>query len=246
MTSVAVALSVACAARKAAVCHPCFWEYQDAALKAELVEVYGERRIDDPFLDAQRRLLVAIVAEDRSEACAARGAVVALQRQPSLQDPARALLAAEIAAFTAESCGDKPSPAFLAAAARARGASASWKARVYTEVAEGRFRPRFGTTTIARKLDVPPGTASFVLGASKIVVPAGARVGAQVERTVRDWLSYQLSWDEQDAPVAKDALLTWHEGARLRDLLDAAPAKIFPLTGSLAVRRAGSQFVPHR
>ena len=84
---------------------------------------------------------------------------------------------------------------------------------------------------------VPAGTRSFVLGASKVVLAPGTRVGAQVERTVRDWLSYQMQWDERDRPVPKDSLLTWHEGARLRDLLDAVPEKIVPLTGALAARQ---------
>jgi hypothetical protein len=92
---------------------------------------------------------------------------------------------------------------------------------------------------ITRKLEIPPRAASFVLGASKIVVPAGNPCRRQVERTVRDWLSYQLSWDEQDAPVAKDALYDMARRCRLRDLLDAAPVDVYPLTGSLAVRSGG-------
>ena len=239
LSCVSISLLAACTARKAAVCHACFWQYQDPGFKAELLEVYGERRIEDPFLDAQRRLLIAVVAEDRRAACAARDAIVALEGKAALADPARALLAAEIAAFTAETCEDEPARAFLVAAAKARTASASFKGRVYTDIAEGRFQPRLDSTVIARKLEIPPRAASFVLGASRIVVPGGSRVGAQVERTVRDWLSYQLLWDERDAPVGKDALLTWHEGARLRDLLDAAPVSVFPLTGSLAVRSGG-------
>jgi hypothetical protein len=201
-----------------------------------MLEVYGDRRMDDPFLDAQRRLLLAVVSEDPPALCDARGAIVELSGSDALTDPGRALLAAEIAAFTAGSCGADPAAAFRVASAKARGASQSWKARVYTEVAEDRFQPAFGEAPIARKLDVPPGTSSFVLGASRILVPAGTRVGAQVERTVRDWISYQLTWDERDATVGKDELLTWHEGARLRDLFDATPVKIFPLTGALAVK----------
>jgi hypothetical protein len=236
---VVTGLTAACAVKQAAVCRACFWEYQDPALQAEMLEVYGDRHMDDPFLDAQRRMLLAVVAEDGSTACAARDDIGRLDESGTLTDPGRALLASEIRAFTAEACGDEPRKAFLSAAAKARAASASWKGRVYTEIAEGRFQPVTGATTISKKLPVPPGTTSFVLGASRIDVQAGTRVGAQVERTVRDWLSYQLDWDEQDAPVPKDRILTWHEGARLRDLLDAASAKVFPLTGSLAVHTGG-------
>jgi hypothetical protein len=228
-----------CAARVPAVCRACFWDHQPAELKRELLAVYGDRSYDDPFIDAQRRLLLAVVAESRLGVCDARSAIDALIEAGELGDPARALIAAEIAAFTAEECAADPEPAFLRASSLARGASASWKARVYLDLAEHRFQPQTATTTIAKRLEVPPGATSFVLGASKIVIHPGARAGAQVERTVRDWLSYQLAWEERDAPADRGALLDWHEGARLRDLMQAAAVSVHPLTGALAIRRDG-------
>jgi len=54
---------------------------------------------------------------------------------------------------------------------------------------------------------------------------------------VRDWLSYQLSWDLSRRPPARDALIGWHEGARLRDVLAAVPARIVPLPGTLVARQ---------
>jgi len=237
-------LAAGCSAKKSAVCHPCFWAYQPAGFEQELIEVYGERHYDDAFVDAQRRLLLAVVIENRRDVCDARAAIVDLETSSTMADPARALLASEIAAFTAETCHADPAAGFREASARARGASESWKARVYTELAEGSFQPQFGEAPITKKLEVPPGARSFVLGASKIVVPAGTRVGAQVERTVRDWISYQLTWDERDAAVGRDELITWHEGARLRDLLAVAPAKVFPLTGALAVRHGDRWLAP--
>src|SRR5262249_36287779 len=148
-------------------------------------------------------------------------------------------LASEIVAFTAEDCGADSEAAFRQAAANARAAGESWKSRVYLALSERLFAPQFGESPIAKKLEVPPGSTSFVLGASKIVVGAGSSVGAQVERRVRDWLSYQLDWDERSGDVAADRLITWHEGARLRDLAAAAPIKIVPLTGAIAVRHGG-------
>jgi hypothetical protein len=244
LIALAATLIEGCTARRSAVCHPCFWEYQPAGFEQELVEVYGERHYDDPFVDAQRRLLLSVVNQSHGDLCDARASIVALESSATMADPARALLASEIAAFTADTCGADPAAAFRVASARARGASWSWKARVYAELAENTFQPSFGDTAIAKKLEVPPGATSFVLGASRIVVSSGTRVGAQVERTVRDWLSYQLAWDESDTPVGGSELLTWHEGARLRDLLDAAPAKVFPLTGALAVKHGDRWLAP--
>lgn len=217
----------------AAVCRSCFWKYQPDAIKKEMLQVYGDRRSEDPLLEAQRRMLLATVADDARALCRVRRTL------PAEDDPARALFVSEVLAFTAASCRADPAKAFRLAAARSRLASDPFKASVYTAIAEDRFAPQFGDATIERKLTSPKGATSYVLGASRIVVPGGTKVGAQVERTVRDWLSYQLVWDGADRPVAKSSLLTWHEGARLRDLLDATQASVLPLTGALAVKRDG-------
>jgi hypothetical protein len=221
------------------VCRPCFWDHQPEALKTELIANYRDRRFDDPLLEAERRLLLATVTEDRAAVCEARAAFARLRHRKTTKEPARALFVAETLAFTAASCGANPASAFREAAGRAAAASRYFKARVYSELARGTFTPRFGEAAIRRSRDVPKEPGGFVLGASRIVVGPRTRVGAQVERTVRDWLSLQLAWDGTDRPVAKDALLTWHEGARLRDLLDAADIDVLPLTGALAVRRGG-------
>jgi hypothetical protein len=196
--------------------------------------VYSDRTYPDPLVDAQRRMLLAVVTEDREALCEAREAIAALAGTAAARDPARALLSAEIAAFTAEPCGADPGGAFAEAAGRAQAAGQPWKADIYGSVARGRFRPKFGDSEIVRSLAVPDGTTSFVLGASRIVVSPGARVGAQVERTVRDWISYQLDWDGTGRPATRAALVSWHEGARLRDLLDAVAADVLPLSGALA------------
>jgi hypothetical protein len=221
------------------VCHSCFWNYQPAALEKELIAFYRAKRFDDPLLEVQRRLLVATVTESHGGVCAARRSLARLRGSETLQDPARALWAAETLAFTAASCGADPISAFREAATLAQRVHASFKAGFYTDLADGRFTPRFGDAAIERKLDVPKGATAMILGASKIVVAPGARVGAQVERTVRDWLSYQLAWDGADRPVAGPTLLNWHEGACLRRLLDAADARVFPLAGALAVWHDG-------
>jgi hypothetical protein len=218
------------------VCRPCFWNYQPKALEKELISVYRAKRFRDPLVEAERRLLLAAVVEDGKAVCSARRAFAALPGTSATADPQRALFVAEALAFTAASCGADAAQAFRVAAARARLASDPFKSQVYAEVADGRFSPQTGGAAIERKLAVPKEATSYVLGASRIVVPAGARVGAQVERTVRDWLSYQLAWDGADRPVARSSLLTWHEGARLRDLLAAADVNVLPLTGALAVR----------
>ena len=221
------------------LCRSCFWNHQPGTLRNELVAVYGARQFDDPLLEAERQLLLATVTEDHAATCRARAAFARLSGARESQEPARALFVAETLAFTAASCAADPARAFRLASAKANDASSFFKARIYADLAALRFTPRFGEAAIERNLQVPKDPKAFILGASRIYVGPGERVGAQVERTVRDWLSYQLSWDGADRAVGKGALLTWHEGARLRDLLDATGVKVLPLTGALVVRSGG-------
>ena len=221
------------------ICHACFWEHQPEALKAELLATLSDRHYPDPLVEARRRMIVARTAQDEAAFCSARKSLFPIAGPWALANEERALAIAETLAFTAKECGDDAKLRFETAAQIARQTGWTWKAEVYDSLAKGRFEPRFETTRIRRKLEVPSRPRSFVLGTSQIVVASGTRVGAQVERTVRDWLSYQLGWDESARPVRKEELLTWHEGARLRDLLDAVPAEIVPLSGALAARKNG-------
>jgi len=228
------------------VCRPCFWDHQPPALRQELIDVYGGRRYDDAFAEAERRLLLAVATGDEDALCRARASFEPILEEGPGADAARILLASEALAFTADRCGADAAAAFFRASARARAASASWKAGVYDAIAERRFAPRFGDAAIRRGPGLAPGIRSFVLGRSRIVVPPGSSVGAQVERTVRDWLSYQLAWDGRGRAVTRDALLGWHEGARLRDLLAATEVKVFPLTGTLVARQGERWLAPDR
>jgi hypothetical protein len=224
------------------VCRDCFWRYQPAGLEEELLAVYRAKRFADPLVDAQRLMLIATVTGDRASLCDARKAIARQRGSAALREPGRALLAAEMLAFTAASCGADPASAFRDAAAEA--AAEPFKAEVYRQIAAGTFVPRFGDASIEKRIAPAAHARAFVLGRSKIVVYPGEPIGAQVERTVRDWLSYQLAWDGADRAVGKDALLPWHEGACLRRLIDAADVRVRPLTGALAVRHGDRWVAP--
>ena len=223
------------------VCYDCFWEYQPESLKKDLLHTLGGKTLDDPLADAHRRILLARVTGDHGALCAARAPESAARRS---RDAEHALSVAETLAFTAAECGADPGDAFREAADRSRSAGQDWKGSIYDALADGDLKPEIGEAPVIAKREPTRVGQTFVLGASKIVVRARERVGVQVERTVRDWISYQLTWSENDGAVPKDRLLTWHEGARLRDLLDAVPAKIFPLPGTLVVRKGKTWLAP--
>ena len=162
------------------VCRDCFWSYQPASFKNELIAFYAARRFADPLVEAQRRMLLATVTNDPRGACRARALFSRLRGTEATREPWRALFVAEALAFTAAACGVDPGPAFREAAARARDASAPFKAGVYADVADGRFAARTGAATIERRLEVPAGTKSFILGSSRIVVAPGTRVSCDL------------------------------------------------------------------
>ena len=217
------------------ICFDCFWQYQPAELREQIAGWYASHPSPDPLIDADRRYLLARVRGDHDALCAARRAFEALRN--TVAGAARRLMVEETLAFTAAECGADVSAAFARASRSAAAAGQPFKADVYRRLADGNFTPRFGEAAIRRRLVVPAGTTAYVLGTSTIRVAAGERIGVQMERTVRDWLSYQLAWDFEDRPAARDALIPWHEGSRLRDIMEAVPAEIVPLPGILAVRQ---------
>lgn len=242
LRSAVALLAAACAAcatqAPPSVCTACRWDHQPTGFREELVRFYREYRTDDPLLAAERDRLVARVAGENDALCEARARFAALADSDS--DPTRRLLAAETAAFDAAACGVDPAAPFRKAASLAP----LRRAEVYRAVAAGRLRPRFGSAAIETRLDPPAGTSAYVLGASAIRVDAGEVVVAQAERTVRDWLSYQLRWDLGDRPAPRESLIGWHEGARLTDLLGAVDAEVRPAIGVLAAFHEGRWLAP--
>jgi hypothetical protein len=217
------------------ICFDCFWQYQPAGFREELAHWYASHPSPDPLLDADRKYLLARVQGDRAALCSARRAFEALR--DTVTGAARRLMVDEALAFTAADCGADVGAGFARASRSAARAGQPFKADVYRRLADGNFTPRFGEVAIQRSLEVPTGTTAYVLGASTIQVAAGERIGVQMERTVRDWLSYQLAWDFSDRPATRDELIPWHEGSRLGDIMDAVPVEIVPLPGVLAVRQ---------
>ncbi len=224
-----------------AICFDCFWEYQPVGLREDLVETYSTREYADPLIDAERHLILGRVTHDEESLCKAYVAF----RDAREEDPRRRLLAAESAAFLSGDCGADPLAAFRKAADAAASAGDAFKAGVYRSVAAGTFQPRFASQEITTtSLEPPPENADgYLLGASSIHVPDGARIVMQAERTVRDWLSYQLQDDLSTDSTGSAQLLGWMEGARMQDLMQAAAVEAYPVRGVLAVQRDDAWYV---
>jgi hypothetical protein len=229
------------------VCHECFWDDHDPDLRRELSRFYAALETDDRLVAADIERLLARVRRDAGGTCDALATFKKVRRGE--RDPERRLLIDETLAFDAAACGRDPGRAFRRAARSAAAAGDTLKAHVYAGLVTGASPPAVEPTileTSARlaRVEIPAGAETYVLGESAIRVPAGKRVGVQVERTVRDWFSYRMRHDFRARPREVGELLDYHEGARLRDVLDVADAEVVPLGGALAVRHGDRWYAP--
>jgi hypothetical protein len=223
------------------ICFDCFWDHQDPAFRTELTRFYERYETDDPVLRAELDYLLARVRGQHQQLCHSIAAFEAIDA--GKLPPPRALIVAETLAFTAEECGRDPGPRFARAATLARALGDESKALTYDAIARGGFAPRFGEEVVVRKIPAaPPGVRAYVLGESEIRVGRGHVVGVQIERTVRDWISYQMAHEFSGTPVERDALLPYHEGARLREITDSPGVVVRALSGTLAAR-SGSRWL---
>lgn len=77
----------------------------------------------------------------------------------------------------------------------------------------------------------------LILGQTSIKVKRGAKVKTQVDRVTRDWLS---AYNPRASPFSfvPEKIVPWHEGARIKELMDYAQVKVEPVWGT-EVRQFG-------
>jgi hypothetical protein len=156
----------------------------------------------------------------------------------------RRLIASANLGFSAWECSQDGTPALKTASKLAAELQRHWEAKALDRLASGRLTPRFKDTKIRTDLIIPRTAKSMVLGESTIELTPGLRVGTQIERVYRDWLSYELPWD-----MTKNAVtlpLVWddahnrpyHEGAVIATIQQVAKVRLTPLSGTLIARNA--------
>ena len=225
------------------VCHSCFWRHFGPELKKEVIEVYRRYECAHPFCKAEVAYLLGTVLGEPDRVRASFP--LYLQVLEAEKDPSRRLLLNEILGMVAPKAGKDPAPFFTEAARlSAELGLGEWRRQLLAGLAAGRAQPKFGDAIIGRDLKAPAGTTHYVLGRTTIPVARGARVGIQLERTVRDWLSYKMDYDLQPSFPRLPNILDYHEGARLRDLMEAAQVQPVPLTGTFLAERGGKWYAP--
>jgi hypothetical protein len=213
------------------ICYSCFWEGYDAKLHSDVIDFYRQYKNPDPIVLADTRYVLwrassipnCDIRRDYRDAARAT------------EDPQRKYVAYSVLAFGARECGLDGQDDFQNASKAAANAGLPSEAAALSKMAEGNFQPKFERTKIESVLTAPAGTKSFILGASKLVITPQMRIGAQVDRVARDWISYQLKWDLTDKPLSTP-LLDYHEGAVVKKIREASGAAVYPLTGAIVAR----------
>ena len=80
----------------------------------------------------------------------------------------------------------------------------------------------------------------IIIGKSAIRVNKNSKIKVQVDRVTRDWL---MAYNIKSSPwvFSIEDLVTWHEGKKIKELVDITGAKVFPVTGTI-VRRFGERW----
>ncbi|MHC4639984.1 MAG: hypothetical protein ACYTBV_21230, partial [Planctomycetota bacterium] len=83
----------------------------------------------------------------------------------------------------------------------------------------------------------------IIIGKSAIRVNRNSRIKVQVDRVTRDWL---MAHNIKSSPWAFsiEHVAEWHEGQKVKELVDITGAKVFPVTGTMVKRFGWNWFAP--
>jgi hypothetical protein len=211
------------------VCYSCFWQGYDPKLRNDVINFYNKYTNSDPLPVADGRYVVWRASDIPD--CNVRDVYRKVAENDA--DVFRRLTARAILGFGGPECGQDGSSDLKAAAGLAKKAGLKMEADALRQIASGDFKPRFDDEIIATSLNAPASAKTMTLGESTIELTEGMRVGTQVDRVARDWISYQMRWDLTGNPFPPLFILNYHEGAFVKHIRDLVPVDVYPLTGSL-------------
>ncbi len=226
-------LSDAIAPQPAPVCYSCFWQGYDPKFRHELIDFYRQYQNPDPLVMADVRYVLWRASDNPN--CDARAAY----RQTAGHDADlyRRLAASAILGFGGPECGHSGRRDLRRASALAGEAGLKAESAALRKFSDRGYQPQFGDVNIAASIVVPPSAKTMILGETSLQIAPGTRIGTQVDRVSRDWLSYQMRWDLTEKPLPVSAVLDYHEGALVRRIAAAAPVEIDPLFGSVTAKQ---------
>ena len=83
----------------------------------------------------------------------------------------------------------------------------------------------------------------IIIGKSSIKIKNGSKINTQVDRVTRDWLSaYHI--DSPPWQFSKNKIVPWHEGEKIKEILDAVDAKVSIVWGTKAKKIGNKWYAP--
>lgn len=163
-------------------------------------------------------------------------------------DPSRKLQAYAVLAFTARECPSLKNGEsyYNKAADTALLVNRKSEAEALNSLSvKNTFQPKFGDVAITTAIYPVNGATTMTLGDSTIELTKGMRIGTQVERVFRDWVSEKLDWSGELKPAPAETIVPWGEGGMVDSIMKVAPdVQVFPLSGTMAARRDGAWYGP--
>jgi hypothetical protein len=215
-----------------------FWKWNDPSLKEYLIGFYGKHRnaTETSFAKAEVTYLLGRIKEDKDLLCESLELY-----EKALDEVSNPELVYQILFMVSDECGGDHEAWLDQVIEHTEG----WKQDFYRKLKEGDLRFEIRKIEIAKKIDVPEDVSRVILGNSRIEVKPGSRIGFQMERVYRDWLSNMVDVYPYDE-VPRGKIITWHEGSRLRDILASGlDFTLVPLTGAIFVQASdGMWYAP--
>ncbi len=205
-----------------------------------MVEFYRQYRRADPLVMADVRYILWRATSNPN--CDARNEYRTVAKTEA--DPQRKWVAYSILGMGAEECGEDGSSDLQTAADLAGKLGLAADAANLALAARNELKPTVQLHEIKQSLSAPAGATVMILGDSKIEMSAGMRIGVQVDRVARDWVSYQMNWDLSAKPFPSAQLISYHEGAVVKAMAAKTAVEIYPLTGTLIAKIKGQWYAP--
>jgi len=147
-------------------------------------------------------------------------------------------------------CGRNKKAFYREAAQRWQRLNNTPRAQIDASLATGKkLNLKFETSGVGPNLTVPASFSGIILGETNVTLRPGDRVLAQADRVRRDWLGLQANdsiYGSQILTTFSERLwynaselrpeIGWHEGGRLKELVDAGVSP-FVAVGTLAARQ---------
>lgn len=221
-------------------CYSCLWDGYGPQVRNEVVEFYRQYRRPDPLLMADVRYILWRATSNPN--CDARNEYRAVAKNdPDMQ---RRWVAYSVLGMGARECGEDGAAELRSASELARKLGLESDATNLSSAAKGDLHPVHQLTEIKHSLTVPAGARTMILGESRIEIAPGMRIGVQVDRVARDWVSYQMNWDLSGKPFPAAQVISYHEGALVKAMAAKTAVEIYPLTGTLIAKIKGKWYAP--